>query len=328
MDKKVSCAAVLFLLLGLGFSVEAQQPKRIPRIGFISPASSPTAAPNLEALRHGLRDLGYVEGKNIVIEARWAEGSSERLPQLLAELNQLKVDIVVVGGAAGVIAAKNAGIKIPVVFAAVTDPLGHGIIASLARPAGNITGVALAVGEGFSGKWVELLKDSVPKIVRSAVLRNPNHPVGEVFLREMQSAGQALRVKLDFFEARDRDELRSTLVQMEKERAAALIVTPDPLFSAERSRIVDFVVRHHLPSMFFAREFVDAGGLISYGPSFSDSYRRAATYVDKILKGANPADLPVEQPTKFELVINLKTAKQIGLKIPPNVLARADRVIR
>jgi putative tryptophan/tyrosine transport system substrate-binding protein len=328
MNRKISCVAVLTLLLTISFSAQAQQPKRMARIGFISPASSPTAAPNLEALRDGLGDLGYVEGENIIIETRWAEGSAERLPHLLAELIQLKVDVVVVGGAAGAIAAKNAGVTIPVVFAAVTDPLGYGIIGSLARPGGNITGAALAVGEGFSGKWVELLKETVPKIARAAVLRNPTHPIGEVFLRETQAAGRALGVKLDFFEARDRKELASTLSRIEKERAAAFLLTPDPLFSAQRSRIVDFVTKHHLPSMFFSREFVDAGGLMSYGPSFPESYRRAAFYVDKILKGAKPADLPVEQPTKFELVINLKTAKQIGLAIPPNVLARADKVIK
>jgi putative ABC transport system substrate-binding protein len=309
-------------------SIGAQAASKIARLGFISPASSSTAGPNLEALRRGLHDLGYMEGKSIVIEARWAEGSADRLAHLIAELMQLKVDVLVIGGAAGALAAKNAGIKTPVVFAAVTDPLGYGIIDSLPRPGGNITGVALAVGEGFSGKWVELLKEAVPKVVRMAVLRNPTHPLAEVFLRETQAAGRALGVKLDFFEARDPSEVGSTLSRMEKERTEALIVTPSPLFTSERSRIVDSVGRGRLSAMFFSREFVDAGGLMSYGPSFPESYRRAATYVDKILKGAKPADLPVEQPTKFELLINLKTAKQIGLTIPPNVLARADKVIR
>jgi putative ABC transport system substrate-binding protein len=184
------------------------------------------------------------------------------------------------------------------------------------------------VGEGFSGKWVELLKEAGPKVVRMAVLRNPTHPLAEVFLRETQAAGRALGVKLDFFEARDPSEVGSTLSRMEKERTEALIVTPSPLFTSERSRIVDSVGRGRLSAMFFSREFVDAGGLMSYGPSFPESYRRAATYVDKILKGAKPADLPIEQPTKFEFVINLKTAKQMGVNIPPNVLARADKVIR
>ena len=326
--KWLGLSVIAFVLVVTGAVAQAQQPKKVPRIGFLVPGSSVNYSVRIEAFRQGLRDLGYVEGENIVIEGRWAEGSAERLPHLIAELIRLKVDVMVVGSAAGALAAKNAGITTPVVFAAVTDPLGYGIIASLARPGGNITGVALGVGEGFSGKWVELLKETVPKVARVAVLRNPTHPISEVFLREMQAAGRALGVRLDFFEARDPSQLGSTLSRMEKERAGALIVTPDPLFGSQRSRIVDFVARRRLPSMFFYKEFVDAGGLMAYGPSLLDSYRRAATYVDKILKGAKPADLPVEQPTKFELVINLKTAKQIGLTIPPNVLARADKVIK
>jgi putative ABC transport system substrate-binding protein len=327
MLKKAVIIAELLLLLTIG-SAGAQQTTRIPRIGFISPASSPTAAPNLEALRQGLRELGYVEGKSITIEARWAEGSAERFPRLLSELNDVKVDVIVIGAAAGAIAAKKSGLTIPIIFAAVTDPLGHGIVDSLARPGGNITGVALAVGEGFSGKWVELLKESVPKLDRSAVLRNPTHPLASVFMRETQAAALALQIKLGFVDAKDRDELAKAVLALGKERPPALIVTPDPVFTAGRSRIVDVVTTYRLPSMFFSRDFVDAGGLMSYGPSFRESYRRAAFYVDKVLKGAKPADLPVEQPTKFELVINLKTARQIGLTIPPNVLARADRVIK
>src|SRR5918994_4725108 len=268
--------AVFILLLTTGLSAEAQQTKRIPRIGFISPASSPTAAPNLEALRQGLRESGHIEGKSIVVEARWAEGAAERYPQFLAELNQLNVDVIVIGAAAGAIAAKKSGLAIPIVFAAVTDPLGHGIIESLARPGGNITGVTLAVGEGFSGKWVELLKEGVPNVEKSAVLRNPNHPLAGVFMRETQAAGRALRLKLDFIDTRDRDELASALLRLGKERAPALIVTPDPVFTAGRSQIVDFIATHQLPSIFFSGDFVDAGGLMSYGPSFRESYRRAA----------------------------------------------------
>jgi putative ABC transport system substrate-binding protein len=307
---------------------QAQQPKKVPRIGFISPSSSSTAGPNLEAFRHGLRDLAYFERENIHIEVRWAEGSAERLPHLIAELIRLKVDVLVIGGSAGALAAKNAGIPTPVVFAAVTDPLGYGLIDSLARPGGNITGLALALGEGFSGKWVEILKETVPKVARLAVLRNPAHPLAEVFLRETQAAGRAHSVRLDFFEARDPSQLDSALSRMEKERAAALIVTPDPLFSSQQSRILDFLARRRLPSMFFSSEYVDAGGLMAYGPSMLDSYRRGATYVDKILKGAKPADLPVEQPMKFDFVINLKAAKQIGLTIPQWTLMKADRVIK
>jgi len=316
------------VLLAQNFNAAAQQPKQVSRIGFIGASTPSTGGNYLEALRQGLRELGYIEGKNIAMEIRWAEGSAERFPHLIAELNQLKVDILVVSAASGALAAKHAGIMTPVVFTAVTDPIGNGIIDSLARPGGNLTGVALAVGEGFSGKWVELLKETAPKLARVAVLRNPTHPLAEVFLREMQAAGRALGVKLDFFEAQHSGQLDTMLSRMETERAAALVVTPDPLFNSNRNRILDFVARRRLPSMFVQKEFVDAGGLMAYGPSFADSYHRAATYVDKILKGAKPADLPVEQPTKFEFVINLKAAKQIGLTIPPNVLARADKVIR
>jgi ABC-type uncharacterized transport system substrate-binding protein len=328
MKRKIILLTLCAALFVLCVPANAQQPTKVPRIGFLVPGSSVGYSVRIEAFRQGMRELGYVEGENIVIEGRWAEGSAERLPHLIAELIRLKVDVLVVGSAAGTLAAKNAGITTPVVFAAVTDPLGYGIIGSLARPGGNLTGTALGVGEGFSGKWVELLKETVPKVARVAVLRNPTHPLAEVFLREMQTAGRALGVRLDFFEARDHSQLGSALSRMEKERALALIVTPDPLFSSQRSRIAEFVARRRLPSMFFSNEYVDAGGLMAYGPSLLDSYRRTATYVDKILKGTKPADLPVEQPTKFEFIINLKAAKQIGLTIPPNVLARADKVIK
>ena len=325
---KLAVYALCALLFALSSSAGAQQPKKTHRIGFIVPGSAANYEIRIEAFRQGLRELGHVDGQNIRIEGRWAEGSAERLRQSIDELIGLNVDVIVVGSAAGAMAVKNAGITTPVVFAAVTDPLGYGLIGSLARPGGNITGLALAVGEGFSGKWVELLKEAVPKVSRMALLRNPVHPLADVFLRETKNAGLAHGVRLDYVDAQDSSQISSRLSRIEKERIGGLIVTPDPLFSTERSRIVDFVARRRLPSMFFSNEFVEAGGLMAYGPSFADSYRRSATYVDKILKGAKPADLPVEQPTKFELVINLKTAKQIGLTIPPNVLARADRVIR
>jgi putative ABC transport system substrate-binding protein len=327
MRRTLTILAVGPLLFALCSVTEAQQAK-IPRVGFIGASSPSTAGPWLEAFRHGLRDLGYTDGKNITIDVRWAEGSAERFPEIIAELSRLNMDVMVISGATGARAAKNARISIPVVFAAVTDPLGHGIIESLARPGGNLTGTALAVGEGFAGKRVELLKETAPNTARMAVFRNPTHPVAETFLREAQAAGHALGVKLDFFDVKDPGQLDGAFAKIEKESAGALIVTPDPLFGTQRTRIVDFVMRRRLPSMFFYKEFVDIGGLMSYGPSFLESHRRAAFYVDKILKGARPAELPVEQPTKFELVINLKTAKQIGLTIPPSVLARADRVIK
>jgi putative ABC transport system substrate-binding protein len=327
---KARVLSILFVVLLLAVAViaEAQQPTKMSRIGFIGASSAVTSGQNLEAFRQGLRDLHYVEGENIAIEVRWAGGSAQRFPQLIAELVGLKVDVLLVSAAAGALAAKNAGITTPVVFAAVTDPIGYGIIHSLARPGGNITGVALAVGEGFSGKWVELLKETVPKVSRMAVLRNPSHPVAEVFLRETQAAGRALGVRLQFFEARDPNQLDTALWRLEKEHDQALIVTPDPLFGTQRKRLFEVIERHRLPTIFHNKEFVDAGGLMSYGPSFPDSYQRAAVYVDKTLKGAKPADLPVEQPKKFEFIINLKAAKQIGLTIPPSALARADKVIR
>jgi ABC-type uncharacterized transport system substrate-binding protein len=319
---------VTAILLVSIHQADAQQPTKIAHIGFISPSSPSSAAANIEAFKQGLRELGYVEGKNVVLDVRFAEGSTDRLANLVTKVIQSKLDVLVVGGAAGAIAARKSGSTTPIVFAAVTDPLGYGIVDSLARPGGNITGVALAVGEEFSGKWVELLKEAIPSIVRAAVLRNPAHPLAAIFLRETQAAGRALKIALEFLDAQEAGQIFPALSRSEKESIGALIVTPDPLFTTQRTRIVEFVARRRLPSMFFAKEFVEAGGLISYGPSFPESYRRAAVYVDKILKGAKPADLPVEQPTKFELVINLKTAKQIGLSIPPNMLARADRVIR
>lgn len=281
MISKILICVLAAVLLITAEPVEAQPAKKIFRIGFISPASSLTAGANFEALQQGLRALGHIEGENLVIEARWAEGSAERLSQLVTELMQLNLDVLVIGGATGALTAKNLGIKIPVVFAAVTDPLGQGIISSLARPGGNITGVSLAVGEGFSGKWVELLHETIPKTPRLAVLRNPTHPVADVFLSETQAAARVLSVRLDFFEAQDANQLASALARMENERARALILIPDPLFSSRRKRIVELVARHRMPSMFFSREFVDIGGLMSYGPSFPDSYRRAAFYVDK-----------------------------------------------
>ena len=306
----------------------AQPVKKLIKIGVVAASSAAAGTRNLEAFRQGLRDLGYREGENIHIEARWADGWNERLPGLIAELTQLNVDLMLVSGATAALVAKNAKLNVPVVFAAVTDPFEHGLIESLARPGRNMTGTALAVGEGFSGKWVELLKETVPKVTSFAALFNPTHPVSKVFLRESEAAAKAFSVRLHFFEARDPGQLDLTLSNIAKERTGALLVLPDPLFFSQRKVIADFATRRHLPSIFLFREFAEAGGLMSYGPNIADSYRRAAMYVDKILKGAKPADLPVEQPTRFEFVINLTAAKQIGLTVPPNVLARADRVIR
>jgi len=328
--RKARVLSILFVvvLLAVAEIAEAQQPKKVPRIGFVAMTSSAGGGQNLEAFRRGLRDLGYVEGDNISMEPRWADGWAERVPGLISELIHLKVDIIVISSATGALAAKKATSTIPVVFAAVTDPFEHGLIVSLARPGGNVTGASLAVGEGFSGKWVELLKETVPKVTSFSVLWNPTHPVASVFARETELAAKALGIGLRFFEVRDPKQLDMALANIEKEHAAALLVTPDPVFFNQRKLIADFAIRRRLPSTFLFREFAEAGGLMSYGPSITESYRRAATYVDKILKGAKPADLPVGQPLKFELIINLKTAKQIGLTIPPNLLVRADRVIK
>jgi putative tryptophan/tyrosine transport system substrate-binding protein len=322
------------LLVGLAALVlrsvpmDAQQLKKMPRVGFVALSTAAAGGQNLEAFRAGLRDVGYVEDRNIRLEPRWADGWAERLPNLLQELILKPVDIIVISSAAGALAAKKATTAIPIVFAAVTDPFEHGLIANLAHPGGNLTGTSLAVGEGFSGKWVEFLRDAAPKASNFSVLWNPNHPVAAVFAREAELAAQSLSVRLRFFEARDPKQLDMALANIEKGRSGALLVLADPIFFTQRKLIADFAISQRLPSTFLFSEFAEAGGLMSYGPSITDSHRRAAIYVDKILKGAKPGALPVEQPTKFELVINLKTAKQIGLPIPPNVLARADKVIR
>ena len=327
MRRNVVFLTLSALLLAFSASAQAQQSGKIPRIGVIGASSQSTGGHYLDAFRQGLRELGYAENQ-VTIEARWADGAAERFPTLISELLPLKLDLLMVGGAAGALAAKNARLSIPVVFASVTDPLGYGLVESLARPGGNLTGVALAMGDGFSGKWVELLNEAAPKAANFAVLWNPSHPLGEVFRRETAAAGRALKVKLNYFEARDPEILGNVLSRVEKDRAAALLITPSPLFTSQRRPIVDLTTRRRLPSMFFSKEFVEDGGLMSYGPSFSESWRRAAVYVDKILKGSKPADIPVEQPIKFEFIVNLKAAKQIGLTIPPNLLVRADQVIK
>ena len=326
----VGCLATLILsLLMLPCTSQAQRPMPVPRIGFIHPTSVAAGGGYiLDAFRQGLRDFGYVEGETITLEVRWTEGLADRFPVLIAEFVRLKVDVLVVAAEAGALAAKQAGLTTPVVFAAVADPVERGIIDNLARPDGNLTGTALAVGEGFAGKCVELLKEAVPTVARVAVLRNPTHPVAETFLRETQAAGQALGVRFQFLEARDHRQLEEVLARMEQDNVEALLVTPDPLFGFHRRHLVEFAARRRWPSMFFNREYAVAGGLMAYGPNFPASFRRAAYYVDRILKGSKPADLPVEQPTQFELVINLKTAKALGLTIPQTLLFQADEVIQ
>ena len=305
----------------------AQQPGKIPRIGYLSTNTPAAMSTRTEAFRQGLRELGYVEGKNIVIEHRYAEGKRDRLPTLAAELVRLNVDIIVSAGGNGTASpAKQATNTIPIVMTNVTDPVGSGFIASLARPGANITGLA-ALTENLAGKRVELVKETFPKISRMAVLLDPEDPSKIVELKSIQAPANVLGVNLQAIEVRSND-FQSAFNASTRERAGALLVLQNAVTNTGRKPIAELATKNHLPTMWAESGLMDAGGLMSYGPSYADLFRRAATYVDKILKGAKPADLPVEQPTKFEFVINLKTAKQIGVTIPPNVLVRADRVIK
>jgi putative ABC transport system substrate-binding protein len=307
---------------------DAQQAAKVYRVGYLT-AGSVTANPRvLEAFRQGLRELGWVEGQNLVIEYRSAEGRFDRLPELAAELVRLKVDVIVAAPTPGALAAKKATATVPIVGVSLTEPVGVGLIASLARPGGNVTGVAYSVGTDIFGKDLALLKEVVPKVRRVAVLSNPDGPVQPLTISNVKAAARSLGLELQLVEARGPGDFDRAFAAMAKERVGALFVVTDPVFIPHRARLVSLAAKSRLPSIFTQRADVEAGGLLSYGPSFADMYRRAAAYVDKILKGARPADLPVEQPTKFELVINLKTAKTLGLTIPPSLLQRADEVIQ
>jgi putative ABC transport system substrate-binding protein len=313
-------------LLVCGAIAEAQQPGRVPRIGFLGGGSPSSYSARVEAFRQGLKELGYIEGKNITIEYRYADGVVERLPNLAAELVRLKVDVIMTGGP-GAEAAKDATKTIPIVITDVADPVGTGLVASLAKPGGNVTGLSSLASE-LGGKRLELLKEAFPRVSLVAVLWDPTNPNNVLSLGETKVAAGALRVTLQSLEVRGPDDFDPAFSAIKREHATALIVLRNPVTNTHRARILDFAAKSRLPAMYIDNEFTDAGGLMSYGPNRFDLWRRAAIYVDKILKGAKPADLPVEQPTKFEFIINLKTAKQIGLTIPPNVLARADKVIR
>jgi putative tryptophan/tyrosine transport system substrate-binding protein len=300
----------------------------VPRIGFLSLTSPSDRPPLLDAFRQRLRELGWVEGQNIVIDYRYAEDRVDRLPDLAAELVRLKVDLIIASAGTQVAtAAKNATETIPIVMIFVRDPVGTGLIASLARPGGNVTGVSGTAGLEMFAKQLDLLKETVPKLRRVAILSNPANAYHQLAIREVNVAARSLGVQLQLLEARGPNEFDGAFAAMAKERVGALLVLSDAIFGSHRTRLADLAARSRLPAAYGVRDSVEAGGLMSYGPSFLDSYRRAATYVDKILKGAKPADLPVEQPTKFELVINLKTAKALGLIIPQTLLLRADQVI-
>jgi putative ABC transport system substrate-binding protein len=317
----------ILALLAAPLAANAQPTGKVPRVGFLSSGSPSVPSGPGEAFRQGLRELGWVEGQNIVIEYRLAEGRYDRLPELAAQWVQLKVDVIAAGGTAATTAAKNATGIIPIVMMSVGDPVGVGLIASLARPGGNVTGLAVTVGSETYGKAMELLKETLPKIRRVAILSNPANPSTSLAMKDVKAAARALGLELQLLEARGPSEFDGAFAAMTRERAEALFVVSEAMFYLHRARLAELAARNKLPSMYTSRDPVKAGAFISYGSSFGDIYRRAAVYVDKVLKGAKPADLPVEQPTKFELVINLKTAKALGLTIPPAVLARADQVI-
>ena len=327
MRKKVIGFALSAMLFALSDSASAQQPARIHRIGILSPSSGSVFSARDEAFRQRLRQLGYVEGKNIVIEYRYGEGKRERLPDLVAELVQLKVDVIVTTSAGTTLAAKKASATIPIVFAAAADPVGTGLVSSLARPGGNITGLSLMAPD-LDGKRLELLKEAFPKVARVAFLWESGGPRENRPLTEMEAAAKALGLKLLSLPVRSLDDLESAFARAKGNGAQALITTSGPLINTQQRRVLDFAAKNRLPAIYHYSEFVEAGGLMSYAPDNTDGWRRAADLVDKILKGAKPGDLPVEQPKKFEFLVNLNAAKQIGLTIPPNVLARADKVIR
>jgi ABC-type uncharacterized transport system substrate-binding protein len=325
MDRRTFLHGMAGGLLAAPLAAEAQQ-ARVYRIGFISSASASAMAARDEAFRQGLRALGYVVAQNITIEYRWADGSNEQLPGFAAELVNLKLDVIVTHGVVATRAVKQASTTIPIVIAAADDPLAAGLVSSLARPGGNITGLTLMTPD-LTEKRLELLKAILPAGTRVAVLWNPGNPVSEPELRKAEAAARSFGLQLQSLGVRDPGEFASAFASMKTERAGAVFVVPDAMFFGQRKEIVDLAASNRLPLAAHLREFADAGGLMTYGPSVVDVHRRAATYVDKILKGAKPADLPIEQPTTFELVINLKTAKALGLTIPQSLLHRADQVI-
>jgi putative tryptophan/tyrosine transport system substrate-binding protein len=322
----------LIITLALGLLVaplvaDGQPPTKIPRIGVLMTGSPATTEHYVDAFQHGLREHGYVEGQHLTLDYRWTEGTFNQLSDLAAELVRAQVDLLVAWGTTAATAAQHATRLLPIVFVAVSDPVGTGLVASLVRPGGNITGLTNFSIE-LSGKLLEFLREAVPRMTRVAVLRNPANPIAALQWRETVVAAQALAVQLHLAEVRDSKEFERAFSAMTRERAEALIVLADPMFLSERRRIAELAAQSRLPTAFNVRQYVEAGGLLSYGPSLTDLFRRAAYYVDKILKGTKPADLPVERPTKFELIINLKTAQALGLTIPPTLLFQADEGIR
>jgi putative ABC transport system substrate-binding protein len=328
-DKRLTLVVALaFGVLCTPLAAEAQQSTKVPRIAFLSLSSPPASGPRpVGPLTKRLRELGYEEGRNIAIEYRWAEGKIDRLPDLAAELVGLPVDVIISGDTDAILAVRRLSQTIPVVMTVIADPVGSGLVASLARPGGNTTGLTIMASE-LAAKRLQLLREIVPRATRIAVLAHPDHRPTAQMIRETEVAAQALNVPLQIVQVRGPDELESAFANMIRARASAVIIQNHARFNSPMlRRLADLAIKHHLPAMYPFRGFADVGGLIAYGPNGGDIWRRAATYVDKILKGAKPADLPIEQPTTFELVINLKTAKTLGLTIPQAVLIRADQVI-
>jgi putative tryptophan/tyrosine transport system substrate-binding protein len=329
MERRTFMAMLTGGIVVAPLAAEAQQTAKVPRIGFLLPNLAASPHPP-DAFRQGLRDLGYVEGRNVVMEYRDAEGKFERLPALAAELVALKVDVIVAPGTPAALAAKQATRTLPIVFASAGDPVASGLVTSLARPGGNVTGLSILAPE-LVGKCLEQLTQAVPGVSRVAALWHPGdyaERTDKDMLREADVAARALGVRLQVVEARGPEDFDRAFSDMTRGRADAVTVQSTNVFFIERRRLVDLAAKNRLPTMYLTREFVDAGGLMSYGPNVADLFRRAATYVDRILKGSKPADLPVEQPTKFELVINLKAAKALGLTIPQSLLQRADQIIQ
>jgi len=327
MTRRIVALTVATSFIVAANFAHAQQPGKVSQIAYLAAGTASSQAAQLEEFRQGLVTLKYIEGKNFVMVPRYAEGKLERLPALAAELVALKVDVIVTAGPAATGPAKEATRSIPIVMAFDTDPVGAGFVASLARPGGNVTGLSSLSAE-LNGKRLELLKETVPRLARVAVLGTTINPGNAESLKDIELAAKAFRVKVQYLDIRDSKGIESAFRAARKERADAVLVLNSPVFPSHRTQIVEFAAKYRLPAMYFGQVFVEAGGLMSYGANSFDMFRRAAVFVDKILKGTKPADLPVEQPIKFDLVINLNAAKRIGLTVPPNLLVRANRVIR
>ncbi len=328
MDRRTFVGALACAVLTLPAAVEAQQAGKVPRIGFLQQNSVETSPHLIAAFRQELGERGWVEGRNVVIDIRYADGKVDRFPTLVAELIRLKVDLIVTTSSATTWAAKGITQSVPVVMAASADALGEGLVSSLAHPEGNITGMTFAAGPEIAGKQMQLLKEMTPAVSHVVVLANPTNRSHAAYLGELKLAAQSLGAHIQVLEAQSSDQLDRAFMAMTKDRAKVLLVLTDSMFVGQRQRVVNLAARSRIPALYSQKEFVVDGGLVSYGPNLSEMFRRAAIQVDKILRGAKPADLPVEQPTRFELVINLKTAKSLGITIPKDMLLRADEVIQ